>query len=103
MVCGNRRLASDTKPEWGRRSPEAASSLRTSLAPFAPAHGRFQHQFAATAFSDNGVRVNFKADGGGKRTFARRHLVDLMHEAEENGEGSKWSVLGDFFRASDLR
>ena len=88
----------------GQAQSEAASSLRTSLAPFAPAHGRFQHQFAATAFSDNGVRVSFKADGGAKQTFAiRGHLVDLMHEAEENDEGSKWSVLGDFFRASDLR
>ena len=74
------------------------------VAPHSPAHGLFQSQFAATAFSDNGVRVSFKADGGAKQTFAiRGHLVDLMDDAEENDEGSKWSVLGDFFRASDLR
>ena len=102
MVCGNRRRASDTKPGVGQAESAAASSLDMSL-PHSLAHGMFQSQFAATAFSDNGVRVNFKADGGGKRTFARRHVVDLMDDAEENDEGSKRSVLGDFFRASDLR
>jgi hypothetical protein len=94
---------SDTKPEWGRRSRKRHGRW-ICRSPHSPAHGLFQSQFAATAFSDNGVRVSFKADGGVKQTFAiRGHLVDLMNDAEENDEGSEWSVLGDFFRASDLR
>jgi hypothetical protein len=74
----------------GQAESGAASSLRTSLAPFAPAHGLVQHQFAAAKLSDDGVRVNFEAVGGVKPTFAiRGHVVDLMNDAEENDEGSK--------------
>jgi hypothetical protein len=85
--CGNRRAW----PNWsGAGGVGAASSLRTSLAPFAPAQGLFQHQFAATQLSDDGVRVNFEAVGGVKQTFAiRGHVVDLNYDAEENDEGSK--------------
>jgi hypothetical protein len=87
ITVGNRRAW----PNWsGAGGVGAASSLRTSLAPFAPAQGLFQHQFAATQFSDDGVRVNFEAVGGVKQTFALRgHVVDLMYDAEENDEGSK--------------
>ena len=85
--CGNRRAW----PNWsGAGGVGAASSLRTSLAPFAPAQGLFQHQFAATQLSDDGVRVNFEAVGGVKQTFAiGGRVVDLMYDAEENDEGSK--------------
>jgi hypothetical protein len=84
--CGNRRAL----PNWGGAGGiGAASSLRTSL-PLAPAQGLLQHQFAATRLSDDGVRVNFEAVSGVKQTFAiRGHVVDLMHDAEENDEGSK--------------
>jgi hypothetical protein len=112
ITCGKQPSDALREPTAGERCQTgvgqaesgAAWSLRTSLAPFAPAHGLFQHQFAATKLSDDGVRVNFEAVGGVKQTFAiRGHVVDLMNDAEENDEGSKWSVLGDFFRASDLR
>jgi hypothetical protein len=84
--CANR-----VWPNWsGAGGVGAASSLRTSLAPFAPAQGLFQHQFTATQLSDDGVRVNFEVVGGVKQTFAiRGHVVDLMYDAEENDEGSK--------------
>jgi len=59
---------------------------------------------APPAWQRSPVRVSLEAVGGVKQTFAiRGQVVDLINDAEENDEGSKESVLGDFFRAPDLR
>jgi hypothetical protein len=100
-VCCNRRLASIAELEWGRRSRERHRRW-ICRSPHSPAHPLFQSQFTATACSDNGVRVSFKADGGGKRTFARRDVLDLMDEVVGKGSAMHSNVRARKFFSESL-